>query len=229
MTFDGFPRECLTFLEQLQANNTREWFEAHKADYEAHVLQPSRAFVVALGERLRAEVPGVIADPKVNRSLFRLQRDTRFSQDKAPYKTNLGVWLWEGERGRMECSGFYVHLEPQSFLLGVGIYMFDKNMLHHYREAVDDREFGEALAAAVAQVEGAGLRLWGDHYKRVPQGYPADHPRARLLKFNGLTAGLELSALPDELWTPQAVEHCAQTLLQALPLHLWLRELVEHL
>jgi uncharacterized protein (TIGR02453 family) len=107
--FRGYPRELITFFDQLKRNNTKEWFTEHKKDYEAYVKQPSEGFVLAMGAKLKAISPGIHAIPKVNQSLFRLNRDTRFSKDKTPYKTNLGIWFWEGGRKRMECSGFYFH------------------------------------------------------------------------------------------------------------------------
>ena len=107
--FKGFPRELVRFFNGLRKNNTKEWFQDHKQDYEDHVKQPSMEFVMAMGEKLKTVAPKIHAIPKVNQSLFRLNRDTRFSKDKRPYKANLGIWFWEGDRKRMECPGFYFH------------------------------------------------------------------------------------------------------------------------
>jgi uncharacterized protein (TIGR02453 family) len=112
--FEGFPRETLRFFEGLRANNTKEWFEAHRKDYEDHVKGPSGAFVIAMGAKLKEISPAIKAIPKVNQSLFRVNRDTRFSADKSPYKTNLGIWFWEGEKNGWSARGFISIWTPES-------------------------------------------------------------------------------------------------------------------
>ena len=154
--FQGFPRDAELFLSELTANNKKEWFEANKRRYEESVLGPARDFVFDMGKRLKKIAPWVVADPKVNRSLFRIHRDTRFSTDKTPYKTHLGIWLWEGKGKRMECSGFYFQLEPGQLFLATGMHVFPKTSLDRYRKAVADNGDGPALANAVAKVEKAG-------------------------------------------------------------------------
>src|SRR5213083_1396570 len=99
-SFTGFDPAALDFLRGLGEHNDRAWFEAHRADYEGLLLAPARELVIALGERLTAIAPGLRADPRVNGSILRINRDTRFSNDKRPYKTHLDLWLWEGD-GRL--------------------------------------------------------------------------------------------------------------------------------
>ena len=134
--FSGFPRKYFTFFNQLKMNNTREWFEAHRSDYEEFVMGPAREFVMAMGKKLRKIAPGVNAIPKINQSLFKINRDMRFSKDKSPYKTYMGIWLWEGPRKRMESSGFYLHVENKKLLIGVGIKIFPKPLLERYRSGI---------------------------------------------------------------------------------------------
>jgi uncharacterized protein (TIGR02453 family) len=116
--FEGFPEETVTFLSDLAKNNKKTWFDAHKNDYERFLVWPARAFTEAIGERLITVVPGIIAEPRINGSIFRIYRDTRFSKDKTPYKTHLGIFCWDGSGPKMECPGFYFHLEPPNLLLG---------------------------------------------------------------------------------------------------------------
>ena len=92
--FNGFSIEMVKFFQNLKNNNSKQWFEAHRHIYDNYVLQPARVFVVEMGKRLEKIVPAVNAIPKVNQSLFRINRDTRFSKDKRPYKTNIGIWFW---------------------------------------------------------------------------------------------------------------------------------------
>ncbi|WP_455393079.1 TIGR02453 family protein, partial [[Eubacterium] cellulosolvens] len=124
--FNGFPKEFTSFFTDLAMNNNKSWFNEHRQDYEQFVLEPSKLFVIAMGERLTELSRDINAIPMVNKSLFRLNRDTRFSKDKSPYKTNLGILFWEGRRKRMECPGFYFHVEANTLMLGDGMYQFPK-------------------------------------------------------------------------------------------------------
>jgi uncharacterized protein (TIGR02453 family) len=225
-TFTGFPEECLTFYKELAENNDTHWFEAHRQEFERHVMAPARLFVTAMGERLMEIAPGVVADPKVNRSLFRINRDIRFSQDKRPYKTNLALLFWEGPGKRMECPGFYFHLEPSGLMLGGGLYMFPKDLVEPYRQSVINEKQGTNLAKAVQKVVKAFKQeLGGSHLKRVPKGYDKDHPLADLLLHNGLYIGTNVG-LPLALHTPDLVDLCFDYYKKALPLHQWLVDLV---
>jgi uncharacterized protein (TIGR02453 family) len=204
--FKGFSEKTVSFYRQLAKHNEKKWFEAHKADFEAHVMGPAKAFVVALGEKLKKIAPGVTADPRVNRSLFRIHRDARFSHDKSPYKTHLGIWLWEGPRPRMENSGFYFQIEPPEIYLGVGLYQLPDNLLPAYRQDVVHPVHGAALADAVALVRQRGYEVGGEHYKRVPRGFDPDHPNAAFLLHTGLWAGTDVP-VPPELFTSGLVEY----------------------
>jgi uncharacterized protein (TIGR02453 family) len=225
-TFPGFPRECPAYFKGLQRNNNRVWFEQHRPDFEKHVLDPARAFVVEMGARLKHIAPDIHADPRIDRSIFRIFRDTRFSPDKTPYKSHLGIWLWEGDGPRMECSGFYFQLEPKNFILGAGVYMVPPGMLDSYREAVVDPRHGKTLRRAVqACLEVPGCTIGGRHYKRVPRGYDPQHPNAELLLHTGLWAGTT-EPLPATLYTPAIVEQCYERFAAALPMHRWLRDMI---
>src|SRR5262245_1991586 len=197
-TFDGFPKECVKFFVHLAKNNNKLWFEAHREEYEDFVMEPAQRFVMAMGKRLQKLSPDINADPRVNRSLFRLNRDIRFSKDKRPYKTNLAAMFWEGSGPRMECSCYYFHLEPPNLMLGVGIYMFTPEMLETYRRACVHPKHGPALGKAVQQLlHNKGYALGGSFYKKVPRGYDPEHPNADLLLHHGLHAGLE-TKIPNE-------------------------------
>lgn len=220
--FEGFPRETLHFLEGLKANNTKEWFEAHRKDYEDYVKGPSGAFVVVMGAKLKAISPAIKAIPKVNQSLFRVNRDTRFSADKSPYKTNLGIWFWEGEKKRMECPGFYFHLDAGKLMLGVGMHVFSKESLNIYRDAVVDKRKGADLEKAVACVSSAGYSITGKHYKKVPRGFNASHKYAEFLLHNGLAA-MKNEPIPEALLSAGIVDYAYSHFKNMAPIHAWLR------
>ncbi|UCH77742.1 MAG: DUF2461 domain-containing protein [Candidatus Coatesbacteria bacterium] len=219
--FPGFPRECVKFFQELKANNNKQWFERRKAYFQRYVMEPAEAFVGAMGERLRRIAPAVHAEPKVNKSIFRIHRDTRFTPDKSPYKTHLGIWFWEGEGPRMECSGFYFHLEPPRLMLGAGMHMFPKHVLEAYRQSVVHAKYGPGLTQAIVRTERRGWTVRGSHYKKTPQGYKADHPRAALLLYNGLYVGAE-DEIPVELYSPAILDYCLSRYREMLPIHEWL-------
>lgn len=223
--FSGFPKETADFYTQLKQNNNRSWFEAHKSDYETYVMTPSREFVVAMGERLERISPAVHADPRVNKSIFRIYRDTRFSKDKTPYKTHLAIWWWEGDGHRMECSGYYLHLEPPNLMLGVGLHAFPKNLIQTYRDSVVHPEFGVELREAIKKVAGSGkYSVGGKHYKRVPRGYDPDHENAELLLYNGIHSGYETS-IPDAFNSVDLLDYCYEVYQELYPIHKWLLDM----
>ena len=113
----AFPLQTQDFLRDLSAHNDREWFDAHRADYQAAYVEPAKAFVAAVAPELERIAPRVCAEPRVLGSIFRINRDTRFSRDKRPYKEHLDLWFWEGER-RTARSGFYLRVTPE--LVGIG-------------------------------------------------------------------------------------------------------------
>ncbi len=220
--FNGFPKECVRFFREIKKNNTKAWFENHRSDFDQHVMEPSREFILAMGSRLRKIAPEIHADPRVNKSIFRLFRDTRFSKDKTPYKTHLGLWFWEGEGKRMECSGFYFHLDPPNLMLGVGIYMIPKHIMEECRNSVVHERYGKELSKAIAKARKVpGCEIGREHYKRVPRGFDPDHPNAEFLRYSGFYAGIE-TKIPNELHTPEILDFCFTQFKQFLPVHKWL-------
>lgn len=222
--FNGFPRECVKFFEGLAKNNDKVWFEKYKADFEDCVMAPARSFVAAMGERLSEIAPDVVADPRVNKSIFRIYRDTRFSKDKSPYKTHLGLWFWEGAGPRMENSGFYFHLEPPGLFLGVGVYIFPKHLLEEYRKSVVRPVHGPALVKGLGEVSRKGYEIGKKRYKRTPKGYDPGHENAELLLNDGLHASIE-TPVPNEFYEPGIIEYCFNRFKDMLPLHHWLVEM----
>ena len=224
MSFEGFPPDALRFLRELGENNTRDWFHAHRDDYETLLLEPARDFVVAMGEELRAIGADVHADPRVNGSIFRINRDTRFSKDKRPYKDHLDLWFWEGEGPSRDRPGYWFRLTSEQLILGAGKHRFGDG-LRAYRDAVVDPKQGEALERAVQEIEGAGHELGGRHYKRVPAGYEVPPERTSLLLHDGLYAYAEL-AVPAEAHTSEFPRFCAERWRTLKPVEDWLvREL----
>ena len=223
--FAGFPAGTTKFLGGLTKHNDRAWFAAHRADADAFYLAPAQSFVAALGPKLQRISASVRFDPRVNGSIGRIYRDTRFAKDKTPYKDHLDLMFWHGERKGWSHPVFWFRLRADRVMLGVGMYHFEPPQLAAYRAAVIDPVKGKALAAAIAKVEKAGYQLGGDRRKKVPRGFDADHPRAAFLLHDGLTAMLEVP-LPTELREPKFVDWCAAHYRAQWPIGAWLLKTV---
>lgn len=223
--FSGFTKDTVRFYTALRKNNNRDWFEKNRAVYDDHVLAPAKLFVTAMGERLKRIAPRVVAVPAVNKSIFRIHRDTRFSLDPAPYKTHLGIYFWDGARPKMESAGFYFQLEPPHVYLGGGMYMIPDSLLERYRQAVIDRKRGAELGRIVAALRAReGFSVEGGHYKRVPAGFDPGHPNAALLKHKGLFAGFE-TKIPEALYSARLVDYCFERFEPVEPLNRWMMRL----
>jgi uncharacterized protein (TIGR02453 family) len=222
-TFAGFPREGLEFLAGLASDNTGEYFDSHRATYASALLQPAKDFVIVLGEELRERVsPGLRAEPRVNGSILRINRDTRFSTDKRPYKEHLDIWFWEGDAPSRERPGLSVRLRPATVVLSAGIHRLEPAALAAYRAAVDDDRTGIALDEAIEDATMLrGVTLGGLAYKRVPRGFDADHPRAELLRHGALYVSGEWK-LPRSVSGPGFVGWAVERLEQIAPVERWL-------
>jgi uncharacterized protein (TIGR02453 family) len=217
--FGGFPEQTATFLRALARHNRRDWFEAHREQYQSGYLEPAQAFVNALAPELRKLSPGIRAEPRVNGSIMRIQRDTRFSRDKTPYKTALHCIFPEGDS--KASPGFYLRLAPGSLGVAAGLMGFDPRQLERYRKAVVDPRRGRALREAMEKARKAGpYELSAPALKRVPRGYDAEHPNAALLKHKGF--GLHAELDPAPLFGPEAVAFTIARFRELRPVQQWL-------
>ncbi|TFF96961.1 DUF2461 domain-containing protein [Candidatus Thorarchaeota archaeon] len=226
--FSGFSPKGIGFLKALEENNNREWFNEHKSDFKEHVTPPSQSFVKTLGERLSDALDGIIFDPstRAGSSLMRIYRDVRFSRDKTPYNPRLGFIFWEDGGKRMERPGFLVRLDAHGGQVMGGMYRFPKPVLKSYRKAVASEETGGMLVEAIRNVESQeGFEVGGTHYKRVPKGYDAEHPRAKLLLHNGLYASSP-KIRPSLLTRSELVDVCFEYCKKISPIYGWLVSLL---
>lgn len=176
-----FTPRTLAFLRALTRHNDRDWFRAHKSDYERHVRAPMIELIGRLAVDLRRIAPELVADPKT--SLYRIYRDTRFSEDKTPLKTNAAAVFPPRGFPRHEGAGLYVEIAPGWVWMGGGLYMPPPSSLHAIREriaATHPRLHRTVRSRAFAGVLG---ELQGDQLTRVPRGFVKDHPAAHYLKF----------------------------------------------
>lgn len=171
MSFYGYKKEAIAFISKIKENNNLVWFEEHKEEYERLIREPSREFVLEMGEHLQALVPTINAIPKVSGSLFRIYRDTRFSRDKTPIKERIGLIFWQGSGKRMQSSSFYLHFSDKELFFAVGIRAFSPEMRACYREYILDDEKREELHKIYKEIEEKGYRIACQHYKRLPTAF----------------------------------------------------------
>jgi uncharacterized protein (TIGR02453 family) len=174
-SFDGFGLKVRRWFEGLEADNSREYFAAHRDVFEQSVRDQMEALLTELSTKFGGEV-----------KLFRQHRDIRFSPDKSPYKTNTYGVIYGSE---LAAQGLYASISARGLVAGSGYHMMARDQLDRYRDAVADDTRGPELGKLVAKAEKAGLELWGESLATAPRGYPKDHPRIELLRRKSLSLG----------------------------------------
>ena len=219
-TFTGMPDEGLAFLEDLEERNTKDFFDANKAVFRDQVQAPFAALVEAAAARLRRSVPG-IGQPKV----FRIYRDLRFSKDKTPYKTSMSASVPSrppAEDGRPGVdTGFYVNVGPAGLYVASGLYHPGRPELERVRAAIADPDTGPELEAILGRAAAKGLEPYLDPLQRAPRSYPADHPRAGLLKARSLVLNRQHGRAPW-LQTAELLDHLVADWKAMIPSNRWL-------
>ena len=187
MEFKGFSKKTLSFLKAIKKNNNKEWFEAHRSEYEELILNPSRTFVSEMGEHLQALEPTINFSPKINKSLYRIYRDTRrMGANKAPIKHRIGFIFWQGNNKRMQSSSFYMHFSPDELYVATGVRWFEKPMLDAYREYILDDSKRSELDAILESIRAKGYTHLEKGYKRYPRGFNAEMSNADLSLYKGM-------------------------------------------
>ncbi|HEV8698900.1 MAG TPA: DUF2461 domain-containing protein [Candidatus Limnocylindrales bacterium] len=228
--FTGFRPEAIEFLADLAQNNDRGWFQPRKADYERLLKEPMEDFVAALAERFAAHRLPLQADPKT--SIFRIYRDTRFAKDKSPYKTHMGAsfpWV-EGSGGDASIShtehrnGAYFHLQPGENFAGGGMWHASKPLLDAFRQSIldDEQRVRDALEDPAFIAEFGPVESH-ETLKRVPPGFPPDHPMADMLRYKDIVFGRRLS--DDEVYSPGLPDILARAYATATPVFRFLSNL----
>ena len=204
MAFTGIPTDAIVFYEQLEADNSKAFWEANKARFKEVVRQPTDELAAALGDY-------------GDFHMFRPHNDLRFSKNKPPYKTHQGAYT-ESEGG----AGFYFHISAQGLMCGTGYYSMARDQLERFRAAVDADHTGAEIAAIVADLSKRRYSIGAiDELKTAPRGYPKDHPRIELIRRKGLMASKEFGT-PTWLHTKQAATKIRDTWEGARPMNDWL-------
>ena len=175
----GLPEDFLLFLKDLSKNNNREWFHANKKRYEQSVKEPFRDFIQIVIDQLNKKKMDIPISPKD--TVFRINRDTRFSKDKTPYKTNVGAIISKYGRKRKEYPGFYLHVSPGELMIGGGAYFVEKPALQALRQHIADHP--KAFSKMIKNkkfVEYFG-EIKGEKNKRIPKEFRAAHETEPLI------------------------------------------------
>lgn len=207
MTFTGIPVAALDFYEDLESDNSKAWWTAHKSIYDQQVKAPLEALSAALTPEF--------GTPK----LFRPYRDIRFARDKTPYKTHQGIWFGD--------SSTYLQVSAAGLMLAGGYWQTSTAQVERLRRAVADDVPGAELERALTAVRAAKWDVSGDQLTRVPSGYPKDHSRADLLRHKTLTARRDLGC-PAWLTTTKARTEITKAFRTLTPLIGWLDTHVGH-
>jgi uncharacterized protein (TIGR02453 family) len=173
--FEGFSPEVHEWFLGLEADNSKEYFAAHREFFEASIRGQMEALLTELGEQFGGEV-----------KMFRQNRDIRFSADKSPYKTTTYGVLRGTE---VAAQGLYASISASGLVAGSGYHVMARDQLDRYREAAADDQHGAELGKLVARAEKAGLEVWGERLATAPRGYPKDHERIGLLRRKSLSLG----------------------------------------
>lgn len=188
-----FSTSTFSFLDELAANNNRAWFEENKSRYEALVREPALDFIEAMEPALKSFAPSFRAEPrKVGGSLMRVFRDTRFSRDKTPYKTNIGIQFRHAFGKDVHAPGFYVHIASDECFFGAGCWHPEADALGKIRDLVAQKP-EQWLTVRDNKKFTAQWELWGERLTRPPRGYAADHPAIEDIKRKDFVALTPLS------------------------------------
>ena len=223
-----FNPATFAFLRDLAANNDKRWWDENKDRYLASVREPALDFIVDFGEKLGAISPHFRSDTSINGSgsLMRPYRDIRFSTDKTPYKTNVGI-QFRHEAGRdVHAPGFYLHLEPSRCFAGSGLWTPPTEVARQIRQAISDDPRGWSAAAHGNSFE----EKWSlgehdeDRLRRIPSGLDPNHPHADDLRLKSFVAGTRLTQ--KEVTSPDFADRLLKSFKETAPLTRFLCEAI---
>lgn len=205
-----FSTALFRFLADLEANNDRDWFQANRDRYVGQVQEPALSFIIDFAPRLEAISPHFRADAKLQGgSLFRIHRDTRFSKDKSPYKTNTGVQFRHQRARDAHAPGYYLHLEPGQCFMGVGLWRPETTVAYRIRERIAEEPAGWKGATQSKKFTDV-YSLSGESLVRPPRGFDADHPLIDDLKRKDFIASAPLTEeqVTDDSFLDLFADHC---------------------
>ena len=224
--FKGFPKKGLTFLNKIIVNNSKEWLDANREEYEQVIVSPNKAYVEEMGEHLQILVPTINAIPKTNKSLFRIYRDARFHLAD-PIKTCIGVIFWQGSGHRMQSSSFYMHYDPQEIFVATGIRNFKPTLLATYREYIQSEERRSELHTILETLKAKGYKIPEAKYKRMPRDCDSKDSNSYLYLMGAMYAYTTFP--PDDVFHSEAIiDRNFKVYEDMFDLQQWVYELTLH-
>jgi uncharacterized protein (TIGR02453 family) len=202
MSFKGFPKEGLKFLDKIIVNNSKEWLDANRDEYERVIVSPNKVYVEEMGEHLQILVPNINAIANTNKSLFRIYRDARFHL-LDPIKTRIGIILWQGSGHRMQSSSFYMHYDPQEVFVAAGVRNFKPTLLATYREYIQNDDRRAELHTILEKLKKRGYNIPELKYKRMPRDCNKDDKYSYLYLMGAMYA--YSTFVPDKIFHSQAI------------------------
>jgi len=205
-----FTPKLFEFLRDLAKHNDREWFKANQGRYEAVVREPALEFINDFATPLKRISEHFVADSRtVGGSLFRIQRDTRFSKDKTPYKPNTGMQFRHFMAKDAHAPGYYVHLQPGECFMGVGLWRPETKVAYAIRERIDADQAGWKRASRGKRFTDV-FTIGGDSLVRPPRGYDEDHPFIEDLKRKDFIASTRLTqkAITSDTFMEEFTANC---------------------
>ena len=214
--FRKFEWGLVDFLTELEKNNRRQWYKANQDRYEQEVIEPVFAFIQAMRPRIHRISPYYRAvAKKVGGSMMRIHRDTRFSKDKTPFNTQVGIRFTHEDSKKVFTPGFYVRVSPRDVFIGIGCWHPDSRTLARIRASVDSQR-EQWLRARDDKKFRAAFTLGGGSLKQTPRGYPKDHPLLEDLKRKDFVGFQELTV--DDLLSTGFLDQVADSFTVAHPL-----------
>jgi len=207
-----FTSQTLSYLRKLARHNERDWFEQNKSIYEDTVRTPALQFIADMADELALLSPHFLAQAKkMGGSLMRVHRDVRFSNDKRPYKTNIGIQFRHEQAKDVHAPGFYLHIEPGECFVGVGIWHPDSTALNKVRDRLTEQ--GDQWRSAIGtKTFRKYFAFGGDSLSRPPRGYAKDHPLIEDLRRKDF---IVLSPLADDQATGTQLQKLVVNRFQA--------------
>ncbi len=191
--FPGFEHETLAFLRDLASNNNRPWFQANKSRYEERVLDVALRFIQAMQQPMADIAPHfVVQATRVGGSLMRVYRDTRFSNAKTPYKTNIGIQFRHEQAKDVHSPGYYLHVDPEQVFLGVGVWRPDAEPLRAIRDRIAKRPADWTRIVSEPKFK-RQFDLGGEVLTRPPRGFDKEHPCIADIKLKSFIAVKDLA------------------------------------
>jgi len=201
-----FSTQSLKFLRDLKKHNDREWFQPRKAQYDEHVKEPTLALIEVINRELANGAPAFVTEPK--KALFRIYRDTRFAQDKTPYKTHTSALFWQKQADRKGGGVFYFSLSAAEVVVAGGSYMPTPQELLLLRQHIAEHHARLTKILKVKPVRDYFDHLEGTQLQRAPKGFDPEHKAIDLLKRKqwGLRAALDPQLAISDEFVPEVLK-----------------------